>query len=64
MCTSFDDALDAAETLYGQHLNFDFCKSDVHKLLSEEEFYSSDIKLRVEQVIYEQMRKYTYLFNI
>lgn len=63
VCTSFDDALDAAEALYGQHLNFDFSKADVHKLLSEEAFYSQDIKLRVEQVINEQMRKYKYLFN-
>lgn len=63
VCTSFDDALDAAEGLYGQHLKFDFSKTDVHRLLGAEKNYDEEIKLRVEQVIYEQMRKYKYLFN-
>lgn len=61
--TSFDDALDAAESLYGQHIKFDFSKTYVTKLLDLDEYYSEDIKSRVENILFEQMRKYTYLFN-
>lgn len=42
---------------------FTFNKSDVSNLLSDESVYDSEIKKRVETIIYEQMRKYTYLFN-
>lgn len=61
--TSFNDALDAAESLYGQHIRFNFSKTDVNSLINLDEHYSEDIKSRVENVIFEQMRKYTYLFD-
>lgn len=59
---SFDEALDAAESLYGTNLHFAFSKKDVSEFLQKDEIYDDIIKSRVETIIYEQMRKYSYLF--
>ncbi|MEY8424427.1 hypothetical protein AALB52_17130 [Lachnospiraceae bacterium 38-14] len=58
----FDEQLDAAEKLYGQHIKFNFGEKDVWVLLEKEKYYSEEIKERVMQVIREQRRKYSYLF--
>ncbi len=61
-CDSFDEQLDVAERLYGQHIKFNFSKKNVENLLKEEKYYDKDIKDRVKEIIYLQMRKYQYLF--
>jgi len=60
---SFDEALDAAEELFGQNLYFTFSRTDVTKLLQAEDIYDKEIKSRVENIIFEQMRKYSYLMR-
>lgn len=55
-------ALDAVEKLYGYHLKFSFTKSDVRKLIDSAGIYSDEEKRRVETIIFQQMRKYQYLF--
>ena len=59
----FDDQLDVSEKLYGCHLKFHFTKQDVRALLDQAEDYSMEERNRVEKIIYEQMRKYKYLFS-
>lgn len=62
ICQSFEDALDAAEQLYGYHLKFLFTGNDVKKLLENIPIYSDEEKGRVETVVLQQMHKYRYLF--
>ena len=62
VCASFEEALDAAEKLYGYHLKFSFAKSDVRKLIDSAGIYSDEEKRRVKTIIFQQMRKYQYLF--
>lgn len=61
--SDFDEALDVVEKQFGQNLHFHFNKSDVANILNQDTFYDNNIKLRVQDIIYEQMRKYQYLFN-
>lgn len=63
VCQSFDEALDAAEQLYGHNIYFTFCKKDVTETLLLDDVYDIDIKRRVETILFEQMRKYQYLFK-
>ncbi len=62
-CNSFEEQCECAESLYGNILKFTFTKNDV---LSEIEkyraYYSNEIIERVITIIFEQMRKYQYLF--
>ena len=60
----FDEQLDAAEKLYGQQIKFTFTKTDVTEILSEfQGIYSDEIIKRAETVLFNQMRKYAYLFS-
>lgn len=59
----FDEQLDIAEELYGQHLKFHFTKEMVSSALAEETNYPPDVKERVFAIIMEQKRKYRYLFS-
>ena len=52
----------ARQSSKGNQLKFKFTKSDVRNILKNEPYYPEDIKMRVEKIIYEQMRKYMYLF--
>ncbi len=52
----------ARQSSKGNQLKFKFTKSDVRNILNNEPYYPEDIKRRVEKIIYEQMRKYMYLF--
>lgn len=52
----------ARQSSKGDQLKFKFTKSDVRNILKNEPYYPEDIKMRVEKIIYEQMRKYVYLF--
>lgn len=60
--SDFDEQLDIAEKLYGDHLRFCFTKQDVKEILNKATIYSEKEKARVEKILYEQMRKYQYLF--
>ncbi len=62
--TDFSEQLDAANHLYGSHLWFHFTKSQFcQKLQQLSDYYSADILGRVETVVLEQMRRYSYLFS-
>lgn len=62
ICQDFDEQLDIVEQIYGKHIEFNFNIKDVDKLLTEERYYSAQIKQRVKNVIINQRRKYQYLF--
>lgn len=59
----FDEQLDAAEVLYGQHLRFHFDEQTIQKLLDEEPYYPAEMKMRVKEILLQQRRKYEYLFD-
>jgi hypothetical protein len=55
--------VEAAETLYGSQLKFSFSRTDVSKTLdSVRALYSNPVISRVEQTLYEQMRRYPVYF--
>lgn len=60
----FEEQLNVSEILYGSNLKFCFTKKDVEDILSSvnNEMYSKEIIERVKTIIFEQMRKYQYLF--
>ena len=60
---NFDVQLDIAEKLYGDGLRFSFSKKEVEMLLEKEKYYPKEIKRRVKDIIFYQMRKYLYLFE-
>lgn len=61
--TDFDVQVEAAETLYGSQLKFSFSRTDVSKTLdSVRALYSNPVISRVEQTLYEQMRRYPVYF--
>lgn len=63
-CRSFDEQLDAAEKMYGYNLHFSFDKKDVERILvGYAERYSDEIIGRVRELLYQQMRKYRYMFS-
>ncbi len=59
----FEEQLIASEKLFGAHLTFSFTKQDIRMLLQEAVIYSEEVRSRVEQILYQQMRKYEYLFD-
>lgn len=60
----FDIQVDAAESLYKPQLKFYFDKHDVHAALDDlTEMYPAALLNRVEQILYEQMRKYIGYFH-
>lgn len=62
--TSFEEQCECAEILYGTILNFSFTKNDVlNEIEKYRAFYSNEIIERVITTIFEQMRKYQYLFT-
>ncbi|KAF0224259.1 MAG: hypothetical protein FD179_1536 [Erysipelotrichaceae bacterium] len=58
---NFDVQLDAVEKLYGKNVHFSFTRKDVEEIVDRNVFYSREIKDRVKNLIFEQMRKYKYL---
>lgn len=64
ICDDFDEQLDISEKLYHQNIKFWFTKKDVKKLLDAAGAYPEGIRNRVEKVLYLQMEKYQYLFDI
>lgn len=62
ICSGFEEALEAAEQLYGYNLKFSFTKKDVEGLINNVGIYSDEEKARVKTIIFQQMRRYEYLF--
>ncbi|MDB7910259.1 hypothetical protein PND79_02465 [Flavonifractor plautii] len=59
----FDVQVEAAEALYGSQLKLSFSRTDVSKTLdSVRMLYSNSVISRVEQTLYEQMRRYPVYF--
>ena len=58
----FDEQLDAAEELYGQQIRFSFSGKEIEAVVHNEPYYLEEIKKRVETVLRQQRRKYSYLF--
>jgi hypothetical protein len=63
ICTSFDEQVDIAETLYGRNITFSWGNKEVDRLLSGAGIYSPDIISRVRDLLSERRRKYAYLFS-
>ena len=63
LCDSFEEQLDATESLYGPCISFFWNEKDVLQLLEEVGCYEKRITERVLEVLLEQRRKYAYLFN-
>ncbi|MBR1814999.1 MAG: hypothetical protein IJ773_14480 [Lachnospiraceae bacterium] len=62
--TDFYEQISAAERLYGPQLRLSFTRQDVVKALSGlDTLYPDEVLVRVETILYEQMRKYSYLFT-
>ena len=56
--------MEISEDLYKMNLKFSFNKKDVESLLSSDgaSIYSEEIRNRIKNIIFEQMRRYPYLF--
>ena len=59
--------MNVSEILYGMNLKLNFTKKDIDDILNsnnedEESIYSLEIRKRVRKILFEQMRKYPYLF--
>lgn len=61
--TDFDEQLDVSEKLYGENIRFSFTKNDVKNILASALNYDEHIRQRVQEIIYHQMNKYSYLFS-
>ena len=62
-CQDFDEQLDIAEKTYGSHLRFTFSKNDVNAILENAYGYEQAEIDRVRNIVFEQMRKYRYMFK-
>lgn len=63
ICSDFDTQLTISEQLYGENLKFKFTKKDVEEIIDNVGGYSKEEKERVRDIIFNQMRKYGYMFN-
>ena len=62
--TSLEEQCEAAEALYGTILKFNFTKHNVDSELEKyKDYYSEEVIERVRRVVFEQMRRYPYLFK-
>lgn len=60
-CRDFEEQLEIAEKLYGQHLHFDFNVKKIEEALAAEKHYPEREKQRVKEILCAQRRKYSYL---
>lgn len=63
ICDDFDEQLDIAEQLYGNNIKFSFDKKDVENIIDSDTVYDAEVKERVKKVLFDRMRKYSYLFT-
>ena len=61
---NLEEQMEISEDLYKMNLKFSFNKNDVESLLSSDgaSIYSEEIRNRIKNIIFEQMRRYPYLF--
>ena len=61
---SFEEQTELSEKLYGMNIHFNFNKKDIEDILESEDakIYSKEERNRVKTILFEQMRKYPYLF--
>ncbi len=61
---SFVEQIEAADVLYGDQLEFYFTKKDVLKIINFlKEYYDEKVLNRIVDVIFEQMRRYSYMIR-
>lgn len=63
ICDSFEEQLEISELLYGDNVKFYFTKKNVEDIIDSISIYDQDIKNRVKEIIFQQMRKYQYLIE-
>lgn len=63
ICESFEEQLEVSEKLYGYNIHFNFTKKDVQLLLRSANIYSEEIITRVQNILFDRMRIYDYLFT-
>ena len=61
-CQDFREQVEIAEKMFGDQVRFNFSKKDVDEVLGQVIGYTEPIIQRVRAIIYEQMRRYGYLF--
>ena len=63
-CEDFTEQMDLAEKLYGEQMHFSFDRKEVDRVLGavDPSMYDAKILDRVREILYQQMRKYGYLF--
>ena len=62
--TSFDEQLDAVENLYGSYIGYTFDTNDINNALNMvAEYYDPIILERVQELLFRQKRKYSYMFK-
>ena len=59
----FDEQLEAIERLHGRTISFSYNEKNIIELLENEKYYSIEIKNRVRDILLQQRRKYSYLFQ-
>ena len=64
-CDNLEEQLEISEDLFGMNLILKFTKKDVENILSNDavSIYSFEERERVRKVLFEQMRRYPYLFE-
>ena len=63
ICDDLDEQLDISEQLFHSNIKFYFTRKDVDQIIMQAEYYSEDIKARVKNILFAQMRKYRYLWE-
>ncbi len=61
---NFDEQLEAANSLYGDKIKFDFVSSDIIDITEKcKEYYNASTIKRVQDILHLQKRKYAYMFK-
>ena len=62
--SNLEEQMDVSEILYGVNIKLEFTKKDVEDILDNDiaSIYSDEERSRVKKIIFEQMKKYPYLF--
>lgn len=63
ICTNFDEQLEVIVSVYGKQVRFTFNRNKIQDILDSIHEYDVDTKERVKNILFEQIRKYQYLFD-
>lgn len=67
---NLEEQMEISEKLYGTNLSFHFTRKDIDRILFPDSgdsdicLYPEETRERIRKILYEQMRKYPYLFRI